>query len=184
MLTPGHLRNPICLRRGRSQRRSLHGVRADVVADSLKPLQNGLPLRPIQLAQERPEALNERVLENRLSVRFRNEEPIQAHAQSFGDLLKRAEAGCHLAALYTREIRARNTRTGLELALRHAAGFPQLTDPLPDVLDRFAIRPVFEELAIVTRQILRRRRRNYKRHLRRQESQTTATITRTRAVLN
>jgi hypothetical protein len=58
----------------------------------------------------------------------------------------------------------------LELALRHAAGFPQLTDPLPDVLDRFAIRPVFEELAIVTRQILRRRRRNNKRHLRRQES--------------
>src|ERR1700722_7210898 len=102
MVTPGHLRNPICLRRGGPERRRLHGIRADVVADGLQPLQNGLPLRPIKLAQERPEALNEGILENRLSVRFRNEKTIQAPAQSFGNLLERAEAGCHLAALYTR----------------------------------------------------------------------------------
>src|SRR5208283_2623580 len=105
MLPTGHLRNPICLRRGWPERRRLHGIRADVVADGLQPLQNGLPLRPVKLAQERPEALNEGILENRLSVRFRNEEAIQAHAQRFGNFLERAEAGCHLATLNAREIR-------------------------------------------------------------------------------
>ena len=38
----------------------------DVVADRLEPLQNGLPLFPIQLAEERPQSLDERILEQRL----------------------------------------------------------------------------------------------------------------------
>ena len=35
----------------------------DVIADRLQPFQDGLPLFPIQLAQERPQSLDERILE-------------------------------------------------------------------------------------------------------------------------
>jgi len=49
----------------------------NVVADRLQPLQNGLPLFPIQLPQERPQSLDERILEQRFPVRLRNEEAVQ-----------------------------------------------------------------------------------------------------------
>ena len=74
----------------------------NVVADRLQPLQDGLPLFPIQLAQERPQSLNERILEQRFAVRFRYEEAVQPDAQRLGDFLQRAEARRHLAAFDAR----------------------------------------------------------------------------------
>ena len=72
-------------RLGRKRARDL--TCAHVLANRLQPLQNALPLRPIKLTQERPKALNERILQNGLSIRFGHEEAVQADTQSFGDLL-------------------------------------------------------------------------------------------------
>src|SRR5205085_2433276 len=47
--------------------------RVHVIADRLQPLQDRLPLFPIQLPQERPQSLDERVLQQRFAVRFRDE---------------------------------------------------------------------------------------------------------------
>src|SRR5271170_3928358 len=63
--------------RGITDRAESSRDRTDVVADGLQPLQNGLPLFPIQLPQERPQSLNEGILEQRLAVGFRNEEAVQ-----------------------------------------------------------------------------------------------------------
>src|SRR5262249_22238341 len=64
--------------------------RADVVADRLQPLQDRLPLLPVQLAQERPQTLNERILEQRFAVGFRNEEAVQSYVERFRNFLERA----------------------------------------------------------------------------------------------
>jgi len=126
-------------------------IRIHVLADRLQPLQNPLPLCPIELPQERPKTLNERILEHRLAIRLRNEEPVQTNSQRFGNLFERAEAGRHLPALDSGQIRARYARARLQLALRHPTRFPQLPDSLADVLDSLAIRPVLEQLAVITR---------------------------------
>ncbi len=65
----------------------------DVVADGLQPLQYGLPLFPIELPQERPQALDEGIFQQRFAVGFRDEEPVQADVERLGDLLQCAEAG-------------------------------------------------------------------------------------------
>src|SRR5271163_2504783 len=54
---------------------------ADVVADGLQALQNGLPLFPVQLMQKRPQSLDERILEQRFPVGLRYEKPVQPHVQ-------------------------------------------------------------------------------------------------------
>src|ERR1700734_3315557 len=66
-------------RRLRHPRRITDGAESnrccmDVIADRLQPLENGLPLFPIQLPEERPQSLDERVLEQRFAVGFRDEE--------------------------------------------------------------------------------------------------------------
>lgn len=81
-----------------------HYAAADVVADRLQPLKDGLPLRPIELAQKGPQSLNERILEQRLARGLGNEEAIQSYAESLGNFLERSEAGRHLPTLDTREI--------------------------------------------------------------------------------
>lgn len=91
-------------RLGRKRARNL--ICAYVLANRLQPLQNALPLRPIKLTQERPKALNERILQDGLSIRFGHEEAVQSNAQSFGNLLESAKAGRHLTALDPRKIRA------------------------------------------------------------------------------
>src|SRR5258708_5468625 len=113
--------------------------RSNVVADRLQPLQYGLPLFPIQLPQERPQSLDERILQQRFAVGFRNEEAIQPHVERFGDLLQSAQAGRHLPALDARQVRARHLRARLQLALRHRARFAQLANALADILDRLPV---------------------------------------------
>src|SRR5579863_1915254 len=81
---------------GRKRARDL--IRAHVLANRLQPLQNALPLRPIKLTQERPKPLNEWILQDSLTIRFRHEEAVQADSQSFGNLLESAKAGSHLPA--------------------------------------------------------------------------------------
>ena len=78
---------------------------AHVIADRLQPFENALPLRPIELPQERPETLNKWVFEYGLTVRFRNKETVQTDSQSFSNLFERAEAGCHLPAFDSGKIR-------------------------------------------------------------------------------
>ena len=80
--------------RAECNRRSVH-----VIADRLQALQDGLPLFPIQLAQERPQSLDEGIFQQRFAVRFRNEEPVQPDVQRFGDFFQCAEARGHLPAL-------------------------------------------------------------------------------------
>ena len=75
------------------------GNRSNVIADGLQPLQNGLPLLPIQLAQERAQSLDERIFQERFAVGFRNKKPVQADVERFGNFLQSAEAGSHLTAL-------------------------------------------------------------------------------------
>jgi len=65
-------------------------ARAYVLADRLKSLQNALPLRPIELPQERPETLNKRVLQDRFPVRFRHKKTVQPDTQGFGNFFERA----------------------------------------------------------------------------------------------
>jgi len=71
----------------------------DMVADRLQPLEDRLPLFPVQLPQERPQFFNERILEQRFSVRFGDEEPVQPDVQRFRDFFQRAETRRHLPAL-------------------------------------------------------------------------------------
>jgi hypothetical protein len=70
------------------------------------------------------------------------------------------------------------------LALRHPARFAQLTDTLPDILHRLAVRPFLEELAVVTRQFLLLRRRNKIFQPRRQQAQATTAVAHASAVLH
>jgi len=136
---------------GRLRRERTHLLaRAHVIANRLQPFQNALPLGPIELSQIRPKTLNERVLQHRFTVRFGYEKAVQANAQRLGDFFKCSEAGGHLATFDPREVRTGNARAGLQLALRHAAGFAQLADPLADILDGLAVRPILEQLTVVT----------------------------------
>src|SRR6266851_7600310 len=84
--------------RAESDRRCMN-----VIADGLQPLQYGLPLFPIELPQERPQALDERIFQKRFAVGFRDEEAVQTDVERLGDLLQGAEAGRHLAALDARQ---------------------------------------------------------------------------------
>src|SRR5262245_11009239 len=59
----------------------------NVIADRLEPLEDGLPLLPVQLAKERAQTLDERIFEQSLAVRFGNEETVQPDAQGLGDFL-------------------------------------------------------------------------------------------------
>src|SRR6267378_474376 len=123
-------------------------------------LQNRLPLFPVQLPQERPQPLDEWILQQCFAVRFGHEEAVQADAKRFGNFFQRSEAGRHLAAFDPRQIRPGNPRARLELALRHPARFAQLPDTLPYILHRLAVRPLLEELPVVARKLLRLRWRN------------------------
>ena len=62
-----------------TDRAQVHRRCVNVIADGLQPLQDRLPLLPIQLPQERPQSLDEWIFQQRLAVRFRDEEPVQAH---------------------------------------------------------------------------------------------------------
>src|SRR5271168_2381384 len=85
---------------GNLRRQRTHAViRAHMLADGLQPLQNALPLCPIELTQVRTKPLNERVFEHRLAVCFRHEETVQSHTQRLGNLLQRSETRRHLSAL-------------------------------------------------------------------------------------
>src|ERR1700743_1886293 len=117
--------------------------RADVIADRLQPLQDRLPLLPVELAQERPQPLNEWIFEQRSAVRFRNEEAVETNIQRFRNLFERAEARRHLSAFNARQIGTRNLRPRLQLTLRRRARLAQLANALADILDRFAIRKLF-----------------------------------------
>src|SRR5947209_20512168 len=114
---------------GRLHTRYWRDWSSDVCSSDLR-----LPLLPIQLPQERPQSLDERILEQRFAIRFRNEETVQPHVQRFRDFLESAEAGRHLPAFDPRQIGARDLRPRLQLALGHRARFAQLANPLPDVL--------------------------------------------------
>src|ERR1700688_34272 len=81
---------------------------SSVIADGLKPLQDGLPLLPVQLAQERAQSLNEGIFEERFAVGFRNKEAVQADVQRFGDFFQSAETRSHLATLNARQVGTRN----------------------------------------------------------------------------
>src|SRR5215469_16898179 len=182
---PGHvairwgiLRKP----RGVTDRAEIHRCRVNVIADCLQPLEDGLPLLPVQLPQERPQSLDERILQKRFAVRFGNEEPVQPHIQRFRDLFQRAETGRHLPALDSREIGARHFRARLQLALGHGARFPQLADPLPDVLHGLLVDELLASW--LSRRFFRRwRRRNHKLQALRQCAHATPAISRARPVL-
>src|SRR6266403_1291942 len=86
-------------------------------------------------------------------------------AQIFSRFLPVAHRGWmnpsrQLPAFDPRQIRPGNPRARLELALRHPARFAQLSDTLPYILHRLAVRPLLEELPVVARKLLRLRWRN------------------------
>ena len=165
-----------------TDRAEVHRCRVNVIADRLQPLQDRLPLLPIQLPQERPQSLDERILEQRFAVRFRDEEPVQPHVQGFRDLLQRPETGRHLPAFDSREIRARDFRARLQLALGHRARFAQLANPLPDVLHGLLVDELLR--SGLSRRFLRRGRwRNHKLQALRQCAHATSAISRARPVL-
>src|ERR1700675_1741846 len=87
--------------------------RSNVIADGLQPLQNGLPLLPIQLAQERTQSLDERIFEERFAIGLRNEEPVQANVERFGDFFQSAEARSHLTTLNARQVGTRDLGAGV-----------------------------------------------------------------------
>src|SRR5258707_13703719 len=124
--------------RAESDRRCMN-----VIADRLQPLQYGLPLFPIQLPQERPQSLDEGIFQQRFAIGLRDEEPVQADVERFGDLLQCAETRRHLPAFDAGEVGARNLRARLQLALGHAARFAQLANTLADVLDRLLVDKLF-----------------------------------------
>src|ERR1700693_6118806 len=66
--------------------------RSNVIADGLQPLENGLPLLPIQLAQKRTQSLDERIFQERFAVGFRNKETVQADIERFGNFFQSAKA--------------------------------------------------------------------------------------------
>ena len=70
-----------------TDRAEVHRCCVNVVTDRLQPLQDRLPLFPIQLPQERPQSLDERIFQQRFAIRFRDEEPVQPYVQRFRDLL-------------------------------------------------------------------------------------------------
>src|SRR5882724_9309701 len=155
----------------------------NVVADRLQPLQYRLPLFPIQLPQERPQSLNERILEQRFPVGFRNKEPVQPDAQRLRNLLQRPEARRHLPALDARQIRTRHLRARLQLALRHRARFAQLANPLADILDRLLVYEFFRRR--LSGLFLRRcRGRNQELQTLRQGAHASPAISRARPVLD
>src|SRR4029077_13742628 len=49
----------------------------DVVADRGQALQDRLPLFPVELPQERPQPLDERIFQKSFAIRFRDEEAVQ-----------------------------------------------------------------------------------------------------------
>src|ERR1700737_1170294 len=118
------------------------------------------------------------------AVQFGNEKAIQTNPKRFGKFFERSEAGRHLAAFDPRQIRPGNARARLELALRHPARFAQLPDTLPYILHRLAVRPLLEELPVVSRKLLWPRRRNKKPPPRRQEAEAPAAIPRAGAILH
>ena len=59
-----------------TDRAEIRRQRSNVVADRLQPLQDRLPLFPIQLAQERPQSLDERIFQQRFAVRLRDEKTV------------------------------------------------------------------------------------------------------------
>src|SRR4030081_1302249 len=122
-----------------TERAEISPHRINVFADRLQPLQDGLPLFPIQLPQERTQSLDEWIFQQRFAVGFRNEEPVQADVERLGDLLQRAEARRHLTAFDAREVGARDLRARLQLALGHRARFAQLANALADILDRLLV---------------------------------------------
>src|SRR5438874_371337 len=165
-----------------TDRAEIHGGRVNVIADRLQPLQDRLPLFPIQLPQERPQSLDERILQQCFAIRFRDEEPVQPDVQRFRDLLQRAEAGRHLPAFDPREIRARDFRARLQLALGHRARFAQLADSLPDVLHRLLVDELLRN-GLICRFLLRRRRRNHEFQALRQRAHAPPAVSCARPVL-
>jgi hypothetical protein len=155
-----------------------------VVADGGQTLQYGLPLFPVQLTEERPQTLNEGVLEQRLAIGFGDEEAIQTDTERLGDFFERSEARRHLSAFDARQIGAGDARASLKLTLRHAARFAKLANALTDVFNGLAVRPLLEKLSVVARQLLRYRRRDKELHLGRQHVQTTPADIILSAVLN
>src|ERR1700686_1603274 len=111
----------------------------NVIADSLQPLQNGLPLLPIQLAQEGAQSLDEGIFEERFAIGFRNKKAVQPDVERFGDFFQSTEARSHLTTLNARQVGARDFRARLQLALGHRARFAQLANALADVLHRFLV---------------------------------------------
>src|SRR6202030_1181496 len=114
---------------------------------------------PVHLPKERPQPLDEWILQQGFAVRFGNEETVQADTKRFGNFFQRSEAGRHLPAFDPRRIKPETGRARLELALRHPPRFAQLPDALPYILHRLAVRPLLEELPVVARKLLRFRRR-------------------------
>src|ERR1700722_14435770 len=102
--------HPLRRRRNGAQR-AVGGI--DVLADGLQTLENGLPLRPIELTQGGPKTLDEWILKDWFSIRFRNEEAIQTYAQRFSNFLERAEARRHLTTLDPGKIGTGDPRTSL-----------------------------------------------------------------------
>src|ERR1700722_2580416 len=155
----------------------------DVIADGLQPFENRLPLFPIQLPQERPQPLDERILEQRFAIGFRNKEPVQANIEGLGYFLQSAEARRHLAALDAGQVGARNFRARLQLALGHRARFAQLANALADILDRLLVGELLGRR--FSGCFLRRGRwRNQEFQTLRQGAHTTAAVSRARPVLD
>src|SRR5262249_46059935 len=112
-ISPRGLRQP----RRVTDRAGVSGDCANGVAEWLQPLQNGLPLFPIELSQKRPQSLDEGILEQCFAVGFRNKETVQTYVQRLGDFLQRSEAGRHLPTLNARKIRAGHLGARLQLTL-------------------------------------------------------------------
>src|SRR5713101_8964302 len=185
-----HTDVPIAIRRRvlRQSRRITDRAESDrrcmnVIADRLQPLQYRLPLFPIQLPQDRPQSLAYGIFQQRFAIGLRDEKPVQADAQRFGDLLQCAETRRHLPAFDAGEVGARDLRARLQLALGHAARFSQLANTLADILDRLLVDEFF--FRRFSRCFLRRSRwRNQELQTLRQGAHATAAIPGARPVLN
>src|SRR6266568_391862 len=71
-----------------TDRAEIDGRHVNVVANRLEPLEDGLPLLPIQLAQKRAQSLDEGILEQSFAVGFRDEEAVQADVERLGYFLR------------------------------------------------------------------------------------------------
>src|SRR6266581_2505387 len=166
-----------------TDRAEIDGHRVNVVADGLQPLQDGLPLFPVQLPQERTQSLDERIFQQRFAVGFRDKETVQADVERLGNLLQRAEARRHLTAFDAREVGARDLRARLQLALGHRARFAQLANALADILDRLLVDELLRRW--FSGCFLRTRRwRNQELQTLRQSAHATAAISSARSVLD